>query len=47
MLPPISSHHFMENEVSFSHSQELSTCSYPDPDHAIPQHLILSLQAPS
>jgi hypothetical protein len=41
------SQHFMEPEGSFSHSQLLSTCTYPKPDQSSPQHAILSLKGPS
>jgi hypothetical protein len=30
------SHHFMQLEGSLLHSQELSTCSYPEPDQSSP-----------
>jgi hypothetical protein len=37
-----SSQHFMEDEGSLPRSQELSTCTYPEPDQSSPQHPILS-----
>jgi hypothetical protein len=37
----------MEPEGSLPHSQELSTCPYPEPDKSSPHHPILSLQDPS
>jgi hypothetical protein len=37
------SQHFMEPEGSLPRSQELSTCTYPEPDQSGPQHSILSL----
>jgi hypothetical protein len=36
----IVSQHFMEPEGSSPHSQELSTCSYPEPDQSSPHHPI-------
>jgi hypothetical protein len=39
------SQHFMEPEVSLPLSQELSTCTYPEPDQPSPQHSILSLMS--
>jgi hypothetical protein len=36
----------MEPEGSSPHSQELFTCSYPEPDQSSPYHPILSLQDP-
>jgi hypothetical protein len=30
------SHHFMETESSLLHSQEFSTCPYPEPDQSTP-----------
>jgi hypothetical protein len=38
------SQHFMEPEGALPHSQELSTCTYPEPDQSSPQHSILSLK---
>jgi hypothetical protein len=35
----------MEPEGSLPHSQELSTCPYPEPDQSTPQHSILSLRS--
>jgi hypothetical protein len=35
---------FYEPEDSLSHSQELSTCPYPEPDQSSPHHPNLSLQ---
>jgi hypothetical protein len=32
----IVSQHFMEHEGSIPNSQELSTCSYPEPDQSSP-----------
>jgi hypothetical protein len=43
----IVSQHFMELEGSLPHSQELSTCPYPEPDQFSPHHPILSLKDPS
>jgi hypothetical protein len=37
--------HFMETEGSLPSSQELSTCTYPEPDQPSPQHSILSLKS--
>jgi hypothetical protein len=37
----IVSKHFMELEGSIPNSQELSTCSYPEPDQSSPHHPIL------
>jgi hypothetical protein len=37
----------MELEGSLPSSQELSTCTYPEPDQSSPQHSILSLKGPS
>jgi hypothetical protein len=42
-----SSQQFMEPEGSLPSSQELSTCTYPEPDESSPQHSILSLKGPS
>jgi hypothetical protein len=36
----IVSQHFMESEGSIPSSQELSTCSYPEPDKSSPHHPI-------
>jgi hypothetical protein len=36
----IVSQHFMEPERSIPNSQELSTCSYPEPDQSSPHHPI-------
>jgi hypothetical protein len=41
------SQHFREPEGSLPHSQELSTCTYPEPDQSSPQHSLLSLKGPS
>jgi hypothetical protein len=38
--------HFMEPECSLPHSQELSTCPYPELDQSRPQHPILPPQDP-
>jgi hypothetical protein len=43
----IVSQHFMEPKGSIPHSQELSTCSYPEPDQSSPHHPIPPLQDPS
>jgi hypothetical protein len=43
----ILSQNFMEPEDSVSYSQELSTCSYPEPDQSSPQHPIPTLRDPS
>jgi hypothetical protein len=43
----VDSQHFMETESSLPSSQELSTSTYPEPDHFSPQHSILSLKGPS
>jgi hypothetical protein len=40
----IVSQHFMEPEGSISNSQELYTCSYPEPDQSSPHYPILPLQ---
>jgi hypothetical protein len=40
----IVSQHFMELEGSIPNSQELSTCSYPEPDQSSPHHPIPPLQ---
>jgi hypothetical protein len=37
----------MKPEGSLLHSQELSTCPYPEPNQSSPHHLILSIQDPS
>jgi hypothetical protein len=37
-----SSQHFMEPEGSLPSLQELSTCTYPEPDQSSPQHTLLS-----
>jgi hypothetical protein len=37
----------MEPEGSLPSSQELSTCTYPEPDQSSPQHSLLSLKGPS
>jgi hypothetical protein len=42
----IVSQHFMELEGSIPNSQELSTCSYPEPDQSSPHHPIPPLQDP-
>jgi hypothetical protein len=36
----------MEPECSLPSSQELSICTYPEPDQSSPQHSILSLKDP-
>jgi hypothetical protein len=36
--------HFMEPEGSLPSSQELSTCTYPEPNQCSPQHSLLSLK---
>jgi hypothetical protein len=41
-----SSKHFMEHEGSLPSSQELSTCTYPEPDQFSSQHSLLSLNLP-
>jgi hypothetical protein len=41
------SQHFMEPEGSLPRSQELSTCTYPEPDQLSPHHPVLSLKGPS
>jgi hypothetical protein len=41
------SQHFMRPEGSIPNSQELSTCSYPDPDQSSPHHPIPTLKDPS
>jgi hypothetical protein len=41
------SQHFMEPEGSLPSSQELSTCTYSEPDQSSPQHSILSLKGSS
>jgi hypothetical protein len=43
----IVSQHFMEPEGSMPNSQELSTCSYPEPDQSAPYRPIPPLQDPS
>jgi hypothetical protein len=43
----IVSQHFMEPEGFIAKSQELSTCSYPEPDQSSPHHPITPLQDPS
>jgi hypothetical protein len=42
----IVSQHFMEPEYSIPKSQELSTCSYPEPHQSSAHHLIPPLQDP-
>jgi hypothetical protein len=42
----IVSQHFMELEGSIPNSQELSTCSYPEPDQSSSHHSIPPLQDP-
>jgi hypothetical protein len=42
----IVSQHFMEPEGSLPHSQELSTCPYPETGQSSPHHPIPPLQAP-
>jgi hypothetical protein len=37
----------MEPEGSLPSLQELSTCTYPEPDQSSPQHSLLSLKGPS
>jgi hypothetical protein len=39
--------HFVEPEGSLPNSQELFTCSYPEPDQLSPHHPIPPLQDPS
>jgi hypothetical protein len=39
----IVSQHFMEPEGSIPNSQELSTCSYPEPDQSSPQNRDISI----
>jgi hypothetical protein len=39
------SQHFMETKGSLPHSQELSTCPYPEPDQSCPYHPILSARS--
>jgi hypothetical protein len=39
----IVSHHFTEPEGPIPNSQELSSCSYPEPDHITPSHPCLGL----
>jgi hypothetical protein len=41
------SQNFMELKDSLPRSQELSTCTYPEPNKPSPQHSILSLKGPS
>jgi hypothetical protein len=41
--PLDSSQHFMEPEGSLPSSQELSTCTYSEPNQSSPQHSIISL----
>jgi hypothetical protein len=43
----IVSQHFMEPEGSIPNSQQLSTCSYSEPDQFSPHHPIPPLQDPS
>jgi hypothetical protein len=43
----IVSKHLMEPEGSIPNPQELSTCSYPEPDQSSPHHPILTPQDPS
>jgi hypothetical protein len=40
------SQHFIEPRGSLPCSQELSTCTYPEPDRSSPYHLIVFLQNP-
>jgi hypothetical protein len=42
----IVSQHFMEPKGLKPNSQELSTCSYPEPDQSSPHHPIPPLQDP-
>jgi hypothetical protein len=42
----IVSQHFIEPVGSIPNSQELSTCSYPEPDQSSPHHPIPPLQDP-
>jgi hypothetical protein len=42
-----SSQHFMEPEGSLPSSQELTTCTYPEPNQSSPQHSLLFLKDPS
>jgi hypothetical protein len=39
--------HFIEPKGSLPHLQELSTCTYPEPDQYSPHHPILSLKDPA
>jgi hypothetical protein len=41
------SQHFMEPEGSLPSSQELSNCTYPEPDQSNPHHSIPPLKSPS
>jgi hypothetical protein len=43
----IVSQHFMEPKGSIPNSQQLSTCSYPEPDQSSPHHPIPPLQDPT
>jgi hypothetical protein len=43
----IVSEHFMEPEGSIPNSQELSTCSYPEPDQSSPHQSSRSKDKPS
>jgi hypothetical protein len=47
MQPLDSSQHFMEPEGSLPRSQELSTCTHPEPDQSSPQHAIIFLKGSS
>jgi hypothetical protein len=43
----VDSQHSMKPEGSLPRSQELSTCTYPEPNQSSPQHSILSLKGGS
>jgi hypothetical protein len=47
LVHSIVSQYFIEPEGSIPNSQELSTCSYPEPDQSSLQHPIPPLQDPS
>jgi hypothetical protein len=40
----VSSQYFMESEGSLPSLQELSTCTYPEPNQSSPQHSVLTLK---
>jgi hypothetical protein len=44
LVHSVVSQHFMEPEGSIPNSQELSTCSYPEPDQSSPHHPIPPLE---